>query len=87
MGFPFSAEQGGRDALEGDGEESGIRIAESGDYIPLRKHPTCQTDIPSDDPYDSNRCFSVPRWQRLTLPDPSQRWDFESHTEPVWDFF
>jgi hypothetical protein len=25
-------------------------------------------------------CFSVPRWQCLTLPDPSQRWDL--HPEP-----
>jgi len=57
------------------------------DYIPLRKRHTCQTDARSGSSYHQSRCFSVSRWQRLTLPDPSQRWDFESHTERCGIFF
>jgi hypothetical protein len=32
-------------------------------------------------------CFSVPRWQCLTLPDPSQRWDLYPEPYRLGIFF
>ena len=46
-----------------------------------------RTDIRHGRHLRCSRCFSVPRWQCLTLPDPSQRWDLYPEPDRFGIFF